>query len=159
MCCSPDNRPGLLLGLVKVIFYAIPRISNEYKSEILIDVGLSKCLSFPIELKVVAPNLYKLNKCLKSGKLLLDIESVFSNSKLEVKEMFGNLEDNKQLIINFSEQLRLQQAELYSNHGAVLLESTDQTDYYEKLRTLLYLEGDHRRRLIHRYWWLLTRIV
>ena len=154
MCCSPDNRPGLLLGLVKVIFYAIPRISNEYKNMILIDVGSSKCLSIPIELKVVAPNLYKLNKCLQSGKLLLDIERVFNNSKLEVKEMSGNLEDklkNKQLITKFSEQLLLQQTELYSDRGATLLESTDQAVYYKKLCTLLYLESDYRRRLIHRY--------
>ena len=156
MCCSPDDRPGLLLGLVKVIFYAIPRISDEYKNEILIDVGLSKCLSIPIELKVVVPNLYKLHKCLQSGKLLLEIESVFNNSKLEIKEMYpssGNMEDkleNKQLITEYSEQLKLKQAELYSDYCATLLESTDKTVYYEKLRTLLYLEGDHRRRMIHR---------
>ena len=156
MCCSPDDRPGLLLGLVKVIFYAIPRISDEYKNELLIDVGLSKCLSIPIELKVVVPNLYKLHKCLQSGKLLLEIESVFKNSKLEIKEMppsSGNMEnnlENKQLILKYSEQLKLKQAELYSDYCATLLESTDKTVYYEKLRTLLYLEGDHRRRMIHR---------
>ena len=156
MCCSPDDRPGLLLGLVKIIFYAIPRITNVYRNEILIDVGLSKCLSIPIELKVVTPELYKLNKCLESGKLLLEIESVFGNSKLEIKEMSlysGNLEDklqNKEWIIKYSEQLKLKQTELYSNNCAVLLEATDKTFYYEKLRTLLYLEGDHRRRMIHR---------
>ena len=54
MCCSPDNRPGLLLGLVKALvdFYATPRVSDEYKNEILIDVGLSKCLSIHIELSL-----------------------------------------------------------------------------------------------------------
>lgn len=153
MCCSPDNRPGLLLGLVKINFYAIPSISDEYKNEILIDVGLSKCLSIPIELRVVVPKLYKLIKCLQSGELLLGVVSVFSNSKLEIKKMppsSGSLE-NEQLVMKYSEQLKLKQTELYSDCCAILLESTDETDYYEKLYTLLYLEGDQRRQLIHRY--------
>ena len=157
MCCSPDNRPGLLLGLVKVTFYAIPRNGGEHKNKILIDVGLSKCLSIPIELRAVTPKLYKLTKCLQSGKLLLGIESAFSNSKLEIKEMFpssdgldNELED-KQLIIEYCKWLESKQAELYSDYCAMLLESTDKADYYEKLCMLLYLEGDHRRRLIQRY--------
>ena len=157
MCCSPDNRPGLLLGLVKITFYAIPRTCDEYKNKLLIDVGLSKCLSVPIELRAVTPKLYKLTKCLQSGKLLLEIESVFTNSKLEIKEMFPSSDgldnelENKQLLMEYCKQLGLKQAELYSDYCAMLLESTDKEDYYEKLRMLLYLEGDHRRRLIQRY--------
>ena len=157
MCCSPDNRPGLLLGLVKVTFYAASRISDEYKNKILIDVGLSKCLSIPIELRAVTPKLYKLTKCLQSGKLLLEIESVFRNSKLEVKEMFSSSDDlendmeDRKLINEYCKQLRLKQTELYSDYCAILLESADKIDYYERLCTLLYLEGDHRRRLIQRY--------
>ena len=152
MCCSPDDRPGLLLGLVKVKFWAAPKSCGEYKNEILIDVGLSKCLSVPIELTIVIPKLYKLNKCLQSGKLLLGIESAFCDNKLEVKEMFPgpssiSLED-KQLIKKYCE--KLEQVELYSINCVTLLESTDETDYYTKLCTLLYLEGDHRRRLIQR---------
>jgi len=77
MCCSPDNRPGLLLGLVKINFWALPKKYDEYKTKVLIDVGLSKCLSVPIELNITTPKLYKLNKCLQSGKLLLGIKSVF----------------------------------------------------------------------------------
>lgn len=155
-CCLLNDRPGLLLGLVKVTFCAIPRISDEYKNEILIDVGMSKCLSVPIELKAVIPKLYKLTKCLESGKLLLEIESVFSNSKLEIKKMSpssGSMEDNlenKQLIIKYNEQFKLKQMELYTDDCTVLLESTDKAYYYEKLRTLLYLESDYRRRLLHR---------
>ena len=154
MCCSPDNRPGLLLGLVRIDFWAEPKTSDKYKIRILVDVGLSKCLSIPLELKVVMPKLYKLNKCLQSGKLLLEIESVFNNdNKLELKEMSPpssiHVED-KALIKKYSEQLN-KQRDLYSNNCATLLESTDQTVYYEKLCTLLYLEGDYRRRLIQRY--------
>ena len=150
MCCSPDSRPGLLLGLVKVDFCAISKISDEYENKILIDVGLSKCLSVPIELKVVTPKLYKLNKCLQSGELLLEIESVFVNNMLEIKKMLPNpisLEDQAliQRYIN-----KLKQEHLYSNNCATLLESTEKTHYYEKLCMLLYLEGDHRRRLIQR---------
>ena len=149
---SPDKKPGLLLGLVEVTFYTIPCSSGEYENEILIDVGLSKCLSVPIELKIVTT---KLSECLKSGRLLLDIESVFENSELRIKEMTQNsisLED-KQLVRRYSDQLKLKQRsrELYSNNCATLLESTDQTKYYEKLCMFLYLEGDHRRRLIQRY--------
>ena len=81
MCCSPDSRPGLLLGLVKVNFSAVTNKCDEYKNEILIDIGLAKCLFIPIELKVVTPKLYKLNKCLQSGKLLLEIKSIFANSR------------------------------------------------------------------------------
>ena len=150
MCCSPDSRPGLLLGLVKIIFYAVPKISDEYRNQILIDVGLSKCLSIPVELKVVTPRLYKLNKCLQSGKLLLEIESVFSHSGLEIKEMSPSpisLED-KVLIKKYN--LQLKHKDLYSNNCAILLESTDKAVYYDKLSTLLCLEGDHRRRLIQR---------
>jgi len=152
MCCSPDNRPGLLLGLVKVKFWALPKKCNEYKTKVLVDVGLSKCLSVPIELSIVTPKLYKLNKCLQSGKLLLGVKSVFGNSKLEIKEMSPSpisVED-KLLIKKYSEQLSKMETELYSNNCATLLESTDKTLYYEKLCTLLYLEGDHRRRLMHR---------
>ena len=148
--CSPDNKPGLLLGLVKVTFCALLIISGEFRNEILIDVGLSKCLSVPIKLEVVTT---KLSGCLKSGKLLLDIESVMGNSKLRIKEMTQNsisLED-KQLVRRYSDQLKLRQRELYSNNCATLLESTDQTKYYEKLFMFLYLEGDYRRRLIQRY--------
>ena len=152
MCCSPDNKPGLLLGLVRIDFWAVPKKCDVYKNKVLIDVGLSKCLSVPLELKVVTPKLYKLNKCLRSGKLLLEIEGVFSNnSKLELKEMSPSsisVED-KVLIQKYSEQLK--QINLYSNNCATLLESTDQAVYYEKLCILLYLEGDHRRRLIQRY--------
>ena len=143
----PDNRPGLLLGLVKVKFYAIPKISDVYENEILIDVGFSKFLSVPVELRVVTTKLYKF---LKSGQLLLDVKSIFSGSNL-FKEMFPSpisLED-KALIKRYSEQLK--QTKLYSDDCATLLESTDQADCYEKLCTLLYLEGDHRRRLIQRY--------
>ena len=152
MCCSPDSRPGLLLGLVKVNFWAMPKKCDEYKNEILIDVGLSKCLSVPIELTIVIPKLYKLNKCVHSGKLLLEIESVFCDSKLEIKKSSSSsisLED-KQLIEKYRDQLK--QADLYSNNCAALLESTDnKTDYYTRLYTLLYLEGDHRKRLLQRY--------
>ena len=152
MCCSPDNKPGLLLGLVKVNFWATPKRCGEYKNEILIDVGLSKCLSVPIELTVVIPKLYKLNKCLQSGKLLVEIESIFCNSKLEIKEMFPGMSsislEDKQLMKKYNEQL--EQAELYSNNCSMLLESTNKTDYYSKLCMLLYLEGDHRRRLLQR---------
>ena len=151
MCCSPDNRPGLLVGLVKVDFWAAPKKCDEYKNKILIDVGFSKCLSVPIELIVVIPKLYKLNKWLQSGKLLLGIQSIFSNSKLEIKELpLSSISlDDKVLIEKYSEQLK--QSDLYSNNCATLLESTDKALYYEKLCTLLYLEGDHRRRLIQRY--------
>ena len=148
--CSPDNKPGLLLGSVKVIFCVIPSNSGEYKNDILIDVGWSKCLSVPIELKV---NTTKLSECLTSGKLLLDIESVMGNSKLRIKEMPHSsisLED-KQLVRRYSDQLKLKCRELYSNNCAILLESMDQTVYYEKLCMFLYLEGDYRRRLIQRY--------
>ena len=147
MCCLPNNNPGLLLGLVKVNFYTIPKNADVYENEILIDVGLSKFLSIPIKLKVVTT---KFSKCVKSGKLLLDIESVFSNSKLKIKEMLLSsisLED-RMVIKKYSEQLK--QEDLYSNKYATLLESTDKTLYYEKLCTLLYLEGDHRRRLLQR---------
>ena len=146
--CLPENKPGLLLGVVRVDFFAIPKIVDVYENEILIDVGLSKCLSVPIEMIVITT---KLSKCLKSGKLLLDIESIFSNSKLKIKEMSSSsisLEE-KSLIKRYSEQLK--QRDLYSNNCAALFESTDQTLYYEKLLTLLYLEGDHRRRLLQRY--------
>lgn len=153
MCCSPDDRPGLLLGLVKVTFCAISSISDEYKTEILIDVGLSKCLSIPVELKVVIPKLYKLNKCLRSIKLLLEVEDVFSNSGLGIKELSPSPRpislDDRVWIKKYSEQLR--QKDLYSNDCATLLESTDKDVYHEKLCMLLYLEGDHRRRLIQRY--------
>ena len=153
MCCSPDNRPGLLLGLVRIDFWAVPKRCDEYKTDILVDVGLSKCLSVPLELKVVTPKLYKLNKCSESGKLLLQVGSVFSNSKVEIKEMSPTASsisrEDKVLIKKYTEQLR--QRDLYSNNCATLLESTDKTVYYEKLCTLLYLEGDHRRRLIQRY--------
>lgn len=150
MCCSPDGRPGLLLGLVKVNFWAESKKCDDYKNEILIDVGLAKCLSIPIKLKVVTPKLYKLNKCLQSGNLLLEIESIFTNTKLEIKEMFPNLIsiEDKQLIFKYNEVLK--QTKLYSNHCITLLESTDQTDYYDRLYMLLYLEGDHRRRLVQR---------
>ena len=147
--CSPDNKPGLLLGLVKVTFCALLTISGEFRNEILIDVGLSKCLSVPIKLEIFTT---KLSECLKSGKLLLDIESIMGNSKLRIKEMTQNsisLED-KQLVRKYSDQLKLRQRELYSNNCATLLESTDQTKYYEKLFMFLYLEGDYRRRLIQR---------
>ena len=152
MCCSPDSRPGLLLGLVRIDFWAELKTCDKYKNKILIDVGLSKCLSVPLELKVVTPKLYKLNKCLQSGKLLLDIKSVFSNyNELELKEMSPSTISvaDKVLIEKYREQLK--QRDLYSNNCVTLLESTDQTVYYEKLCTLLYLEGDHRRRLIQRY--------
>ena len=148
--CSPDNKPGLLLGLVKVTFCALLTISGEFKNKILVDVGLNKCLSVPIELKVVTT---KLSECLKSGKLLLDIESVMEDSNLRIKEMTQNsisLED-KQLVRRYSDQLKLKKRKLYSNNCATLLESTDQTKYYEKLCMFLYLQGDHRRRLIQRY--------
>ena len=46
VCCSPDNRPGLLLGLVKVNFWAVPHKCDEYKNEILIDVGLANVCQF-----------------------------------------------------------------------------------------------------------------
>ena len=150
MYCSSDVTPGLLLGIVKITFYAVPRISGEHTNQILIDVGLSKCLSIPVEIKVVIPELYKLNKSLQSGKLLLEVESVLGNNKLEVKEMSPSsirVED-KVLIKQYTELLK--QKDLYSNNCATLLESTDEALYYEKLRTLLYLEGDHRRRMIHR---------
>ena len=146
----PDITPGLLLGIVKIIFYAVPRISDEYKNQILINVGLSKCLSIPVEIKVVIPELYKLNKCLQSGKLLLEIESVLGTNKVEIKEMLPSsisIED-KVLVKQYTEQLK--QKDLYSSNCATLLESTNKALYYEKLRTLLYLEGDHRRRMIHR---------
>ena len=150
MCCSPDSRPGLLLGLVKVNFSAVPNKCDEYPNEILIDVGLAKCLSIPIELKIVTPKLYKLNKCLQSGKLLLGIESIFANSKLELKELFTSsiTSEDKVLIKKYTDQLK--QTELYSSNCATLLESTDKNMYYEKLSMLLYLEGDHRKRLLQR---------
>ena len=150
MCCSPDSRPGLLLGLVKVNFSAVPNKCDEHKNEILVDVGLAKCLFIPIELKVVTPKLYKLNKCLQSGKLLLGIESIFANSKREIKELSPSLitSEDKVLIKKYTGQLK--QTELYSSNCATLLESTDNNVYYEKLTMLLYLEGDHRRRLLQR---------
>ena len=153
MCCSPDSRPGLLLGLVKVNFSAVPNKCDEYPNEILIDVGLAKCLSIPIELKIVTPKLYKLNKCLQSGKLLLGIESIFANSKLELKELFTSsiTSEDKVLIKKYTDQLK--QTELYSSNCATLLESTDKNMYYEKLSMLLYLEGDHRKRLLQRCAW------
>ena len=147
--CSPDHEPGLLLGLVTVIFDAVPSISGDYKNEILIDVGLSKCLSVPIELIVITT---KLSECLKSGKLLLEIKSVFGNSGLKIKEMAPNSTSlgDKQLIEKYGDQLKLKQEELYSDNCATLLESTERAHYYEKLCMFLYLEGDHRRRLIQR---------
>ena len=150
MCCSPDSRPGLLLGLVKVNFSALPNKCDEYANEVLIDVGLAKCLSIPIKLKVVTPKLYKLNKCLQSGKLLLEIESIFASSKLEIKELFPSsiTSEDKVLIKKYNDQLK--QTELYSSNCVTLLESTDKNVYYEKLSMLLYLEGDHRRRLLRR---------
>ena len=63
MCCVPDNKPGILLGIVKVCFSAVPNKCDEYNNEILIDVGLQKVLSIHVQLKVVTPQLYKLNKC------------------------------------------------------------------------------------------------
>ena len=148
--CSPDNKPGLLLGLVKVTFCATLSNSGDIKNEVLIDVGLSKYLSVPIKLKVATT---KLSEYLKSEKLPLDIESVMGNSKLRIKEMHPNsvsLED-KQLVRRYNDQLKLKCRELFSNNCATLLESTDQTLYYEKLCMFLYLEGDYRRRLIQRY--------
>ena len=131
------------------MFYAIPEnADNVYENEVIIDVGLSKCMSVPIELIVSATTLYN---CVKSGKLLLDIESIFSKSKLEIKEISSKpitLEDQI-LTKRFSEQLK--QTEIYSNKCATLLESIDKNLYYEKLYTLLYLEGDYRRRLLQRY--------
>ena len=146
----PDSEPGLLLGLVKVIFYAIPRIMDVYKNKILIDVGLSKCLSLPIELKVVDPKLFKLNTFLQSEELLLKSESIFNDAKVQVKGMDKSsisLED-KELIKKFHEGLK--QAKLYSDDCALMLESTDQDFYHEKLYMLLYLEGDYRRQLLRR---------
>ena len=148
--CSPDNKPGLLLGLVKVTFCAILSSSGDIKNEILIDVGLSKYLSVPIKLKVVTT---KLSEYLKSEKLPLDIESVMGNGKLKIKEMPQNsisLED-KQLVRRYSDQMKLKCRELYTKNCATLLESTDQTVYYDKLSMFLYIEGDYRRRLIQRY--------
>ena len=87
MCCAPDSRPGLLLGIVKVCFSALPNNCDDYNTDILIDVGLQKILSIPVELKVVSPQLYKLNKCLQSGKLYLDAKSIFSDTTVEIKEM------------------------------------------------------------------------
>ena len=148
MCCLPDSSPGLLLGLVRVIFFTIPRVSDEFKNNIIIDVGFSKCLSVPIHFRVLTSNLYKLlGKCLHSGKLLLGIESVFSNNKLTIKEISPSVEDK--LLTRYNEQLK--QAELYSSNCAALLESTDEMVYYEKLYMLLYIESDHRRRLLQRY--------
>ena len=150
--CTPDNKPGLLLGLVKVIFNAIPKTSNKYKNQILIDIGLSKCLSIPVELKVVSSKLYNLlNLCPLPEMLLLGIKSVFSNSELEIKEMSSTLDDleDKQLIKKYNE--RMQQTELYSDNCATLLDSTDKTVFYEKLQILLCLEGDYRSRLLQRY--------
>ncbi|XP_065891374.1 3'-5' exoribonuclease HELZ2-like isoform X2 [Dysidea avara] len=150
LCCAPDNKPGILLGIVKVCFSAVPNKCDEYNNEILIDVGLQKVLSIPVELKVVTPQLYKLNKCLQSGKLYLNTKSIFSNTTLEIQEMSPSsisLED-KQLIKNFQQQLISSQ--LYSNDCATLLESDDQTNYYKKLSTLVCLEGDHRQRLVQR---------
>ena len=147
----PDSHPGLLLGLVKVIFYTIPRISDGFKNEIYIDVGLSKCLSVSIELKVVDPKLLKLNKYLQSEELLLKTKNIFSDAKVQIKSMDKSsisLED-QQLIKKFHEGLK--QAKLYSDDCAVVLESTDQDFYQEKLLMLLYLEGDYRRQLIRRY--------
>ena len=148
MYYSPEKTPGLLLGIVRVKFFAIPNITNVYENEILIDVGLSKCLSVPIELIVVAT---KISKCLKSGKLLLDIESIFSSSKLKIKRLSSSSVsvEEKLLTERYCEQLK--QKDLHCNNCATLLESTDQTLYYEKLCTFLYLEGDHRRRLLLRY--------
>ena len=146
----PDSEPGLLLGLVKVTFYAIPRIRDRYKNEIHIDVGLSKCLSVPIELKVVDPKLFNLNKYLESEELLLKFKSVFNDAKVQIKGMDKSsisLED-KELIKKFHEGLK--QAKLYSDDCALVLESTDQDFYHEKLYILLYLEGDYRRQLIRR---------
>jgi len=151
MYCSPNDEPGLLLGSVKVTFCAIPKISDEYKGEIIIDVGLSKCLSVPIELKVVSPTLYKLNEHLQSGKLLLNTKSIFNNVKVPIKEISQSpvsFED-KELIKKYEEGLK--QAKLYSNDCANVLETTDQDFYYKKLHMLLYLEGDHRRCLLQRY--------
>ena len=150
-CCAPDNKPGILLGIVKVCFSAVPNKCDEYNNEILIDVGLQKVLSIPVELKVVTPQLYKLKKCLQSGKLYLNTKSIFSNTTLEIQEMSPSsisLED-KQLIKHFQQQLISSQ--LYSNDCTTLLESDDQTNYYKKLRTLVCLEGDHRQRLAQRY--------
>ena len=149
--CLPDSDPGLLLGLVKVTFCALPRVTGEYINEILIDVGFSKCLSVPIELKVIDPKLFKLNKYLQSEKLLLNNESIFNNAEVQIKEMDSSaisLED-KQLVKIFHEEL--QQAQLYSNDCALLLESTNQDLYYKKLHMLLFIEGDYRRRLLRRY--------
>ena len=148
--CFPDDEPGFLLGLVKVMFCAIPSIRDEYKNDILIDIGLSKYLSLPIELKVVTPKLYKFNKYLHSEKLFFKKESIFKDTKVEIKELHSSpisLEDT-QLIKKFREGLK--QAELYSDNCVEILESTDQ-NYYKKLCMLLYLEGDHRRCLIQRY--------
>ena len=145
--CLPDRDPGLLLGLVKVTFCALPRITDEYINEILIDVGLSKCLSIPIKLKVVDPKLFKVNKYLESEKLLLNNESIFNNAEVQIKETDSsaiNLED-KQLVKIFHEELK--QAQLYSNDCALLLESTNQDLYYKKLHMLLFLEGDYGRQL------------
>ena len=149
--CLPDSEPGLLLGIVKVTFCVVPRISDEYKNEILVDVGLSKCLSVPIHLKVVGPKLFKLNKYLQSKELPLKIDSIFDDAKVKIKDMDTSsisLED-KHLIKKFHEGLK--QANLYSNDSALVLESTNQDFYYEKLCMLLYLEGDQRMRLIRRY--------
>ena len=147
----PDNHPGLLLGLVKVTFSAIPRSSDEFKNEIHIDVGLSKCLSVPIELKIVDPKLLKLNKYLQSEELLLKTNNIFNDVKVQIVDMDKSsisMED-KQLIKKFHEGLK--QAKLYSDDCALVLESTDQDFYHEKLHMLLYLEGDYRRQLIRRY--------
>ena len=151
MCCAPDSRPGLLLGIVKVCFSALPNNCDDYNTDILIDVGLQKILSIPVELKVVSPQLYKLNKCLQSGKLYLNTKSIFSDTTMEIKEMSPSpisLED-KQLVKCFQQQLISSQ--LYSNDCATLLESDDQTNYYKQLSTLVCLEGDHRQRLVQRY--------
>lgn len=148
MYCSPKKKPGLLLGVVKVNFFAKPNIIDVHENEIFIDVGLKKCLSVPVEMIVVTT---KLSKCLKSGKLLLHIESIFSNNKLKKKEMSSSSVsvEEKLLIKGYSEQL--EQRDLHSNNCATLLESTDQADYYKKQCIFLYWEGDHRRRLLQRY--------
>ena len=152
MFCTPDNKPGLLLGLVKVIFNAMPKTSNKYKNQILVDVGLSKCLSIPVALKVVSSKLYNLlNLCPQPEMLLLEIKSVFSSSELEIKEMSSTLDDleDKRLIKMYSE--RMKQADLYSDNCATILESTDKIVFYEKLQMLLCLEGDYRSQLLQRY--------
>ena len=158
MCCAPDSRPGILLGIVKVYFSAVPNKCDEYNNKILIDVGLQKVLSVPVKLKVVTPQLYKLNKCLQSGKLYLNTKSIFSDTTLETQEMSPSsisLED-KQLVKHF--QQKLKSSQLYSNDCATLLESDEQINYYKKMSTLVCLEGDHRQRLVQRYIYLMYKL-